>query len=103
MKVRSLFLGYFLQTKSYWQQIDQSKGGRLKGGVNIPILQNLDLPLPSMPEQREIGDILHACDAKIAALERERALLDELFRALLEALMTGRVSVAGVLEHEAAK
>jgi type I restriction enzyme, S subunit len=32
-----------------------------------------------------------ACDAKIAALERESALLDELFRALLEELMTGRV------------
>jgi hypothetical protein len=41
-----------------------------------------------------------ACDAKIAALERESALLDELFRALLEELMTGRVSVAGVEDDE---
>jgi len=38
-----------------------------------------------------------------AALERESALLDELFRALLEELMTGRVAVAGVLDHEVAK
>ena len=45
-------------------------------------------------------DILSACDAKIAALERESALLDELFRALLEELMTGRVSVAGVEEGD---
>ncbi|MCO6451869.1 MAG: hypothetical protein J5I90_13880 [Caldilineales bacterium] len=34
-----------------------------------------------------------ACDAKIAALDREIALLDELFQALLEELMTGRVRV----------
>jgi len=34
-----------------------------------------------------------ACDAKIAALERESALLDQLCRGLLEALMTGRVGV----------
>ena len=39
--------------------------------------------------------MLAACDAKIAALEREGVLLDELFRALLEELMTGRVAVAG--------
>ena len=49
-----------------------------------------------MDEQERIVEVLHACDAKIAALERESALLDELFRALLEELMTGRVAVAGV-------
>ena len=37
--------------------------------------------------------MLRACDAKIAALERESTLLDELFRVVLEELMTGRVAV----------
>jgi len=36
--------------------------------------------------------MLCACDAKIEALEREMDKLDELFRALLEELMTGRLS-----------
>ena len=44
--------------------------------------------------------MLRACDANIAALERESTLLDELFRALLEELMTGRVAVTGVGEHD---
>ena len=48
-------------------------------------------------------DILSACDAKIAPRERESTLLDELFHALLEELMTGRVAVTGGLDHEAAK
>ena len=38
-------------------------------------------------------------DAPPTALEREAALLDELFRALLEELMPGRVAVAGVGER----
>ncbi|MCO6451870.1 MAG: restriction endonuclease subunit S [Caldilineales bacterium] len=49
------------------------------------------LALPSTTEQKEISKVLGACDAKIAALDREIALLDELFQALLEELMTGRV------------
>jgi hypothetical protein len=36
----------------------------------------------------------------IAGLERETALLDELFRALLEALMTGRLSAVPLIEPE---
>jgi len=38
------FLGYFLQTSDYWQHINSRKGGRLKGGVNIPILESLESP-----------------------------------------------------------
>lgn len=49
--------------------------------------------LPPKNEQQEIAALLRACDTKIAALEREAALLDELFRAMLEELMSGRLSV----------
>ena len=58
-------------------------------------VKSFSTPLPTLDEQTEITGVLKACDAKIAALVRESALLDELFRALLEELMTGRVSVAG--------
>ena len=58
------------------------------------------MPARHWPNNKTIAEILRACDAKIAALERESALLDELFRALLEELMTGRVSVAGMADDE---
>ena len=81
----SVFITYF-RTHDYWRQIRQSKGGRLKG-VNIPILQNLKIPFPPLPEQRAIAHILQTIqEAKAArqrelALERERkaALMDHLF------------------------
>ena len=63
--------------------------------INSMQLGSILLLKPSLPELEAIAEVLTACDAKIAALGRESALLDELFRALLEELMTGRTSVAG--------
>ncbi len=56
------------------------------------------LQLPDTAEQRTIAAILRACDEKIAALEREAAAHDELFKALLEELMTGRRRVINLTE-----
>lgn len=76
----------------------------LAGRAAIPIVKKSSfasfmIPVPGIEqEQSTIGGALNACDAKIAALERESSLLDELFRALLEELMTGRLSVAEIEE-----
>jgi type I restriction enzyme S subunit len=96
------FLSFYFQTDSYWMQIDQSKGGRLKGGINIPVLESLIIPLPPLMEQTEISDILQACNAKISTLETEIKLLNELFAAMLEELMTGKLYVKPVEEVAAA-
>ena len=45
-------------------------------------------------EQREIGAILDAIDQKIDLHRRKRAVLDDLFKALLHKLMTGEIHVA---------
>ncbi|MDE0041757.1 MAG: restriction endonuclease subunit S [Candidatus Poribacteria bacterium] len=94
------FLAQYFRTNGYWKQINQSKGGRLKGGVNIPILSRLVLPLPRLSEQQEIAKIFQACDTKIAALEREIGRLDELFHAMLEELMTGQRSAVPLIDVE---
>jgi type I restriction enzyme S subunit len=82
------FLGFFCLTQAYWQQIDQNKGGRLKGGVNLPILQNLTLPLPPLPEQRAIARALRAVQQAKEARRREAALERERKAALMEHLFT---------------
>ena len=93
-----IFLAQYFRTNNYWRQIDQSKGGRLKGGVNIPILSHLVLPLPHFSEQQRIADILQACDTKIAALDKEVEHLDELFHAMLDELMTGQRSAVPLID-----
>ena len=94
------FLAQYLRTNHYWKQIEQSKGGRLKGGVNIPILSHLLLPLPNLDEQQQIANTLQAFDTKIAALEQEAQHLDELFHAMLDELMTGQRSAVSLIDTE---
>src|SRR5581483_10659973 len=63
-KIDPRFLKYFTETGMYWSQIDAAKGGKLKLGVNIPILQGLVLPAPAIEEQRRIAATLAVVDAK---------------------------------------
>ncbi len=49
---------------------------------------------PTLDEQREIVEILDAIDRKIGLHQRKRAVLDDLFKALLHKLMTGEIRVA---------
>ena len=50
--------------------------------------------IPTVGEQREIVTILDAIDRKIDLHQRKRAVLEELFRALLHKLMIGEIHVA---------
>ena len=84
----SPFLFTYFRTEDYWRQIRQSKGGRLKGGVNIPILQNLKIPLPPLPEQRAIAHILQTIQEAKAARQRELALERERKAALMDYLFS---------------
>jgi type I restriction enzyme, S subunit len=82
------FLYYFLHSDEYWSQIQRSKGGRLKGGVSIPVLEGLVLPLPPLLEQRAIARVLRAIQAARETRQREVALERERKAALMEHLFT---------------
>ena len=57
------------------------------------ILSQMHIGKPDPPEQREIVAILTAIDRKIDLHRRKRAVLDDLFKALLHKLMTGEIRV----------
>ena len=61
--------------------------------INASQLYELKLPLPCLDEQREIVAILDAIDRKIDLHRKKRAVLEELFKALLHKLMTGELRV----------
>ena len=61
--------------------------------INISRLCELKLPLPGLDEQREIVAILDAIDRKIELHRKKRAVLEELFKALLHKLMTGEIRI----------
>ena len=65
--------------------------GVSQSNISASKLRMFVVALPSLAEQIEIAKVLEACGTKIAALEKESALLNELFQALLEELMSGRL------------
>jgi len=64
-------------------------------------LKMLQIPIPNIEEQKEISAVLGVCDSKIIALEHEARLLEELFHAMLEELMSGRLPVGALVEEAA--
>lgn len=85
----------------YWLHLFDFK--KYSQGVSVPTLNRnlvhpVPFPLPTLPEQEEIASVMCACDRKITALEKEIVALDELFRAMLEELMTGRLSALPLVE-----
>lgn len=91
--LESNFLINFFYTDFYWKQINEQKGGRLKKGVNIPIINNLLIPLPSLHIQQRITDILSTVDERIESAENQKQSLDILFKTLLSRLMSGKIRV----------
>jgi hypothetical protein len=72
-----------------------------QSSINQGDVRSIPLPLPTPSEQEEIAAVLSACDQKIDALEKESSLLDELFKAMLEELMTGRLSALPLIKESA--
>ena len=91
----SSFVRGYLETQyDFFRQVGAS-GGSTKGALTCAFLRSFPIPLPSvLDEQREIVTILDAIDRKIDLHRRKRAVLDDLFKALLHKLMTGEVRVA---------
>jgi type I restriction enzyme S subunit len=62
--------------------------------INSTKLKAFPVLIPSVDEQFEIVVILDAIDRKIDLHTRKRALLEDLFKALLHKLMSGEIRVA---------
>ncbi len=89
----SFVRGYLETQYDYLRQIG-SGGGSTKGALTCAFLCGMPIPFPPLDEQREIVAILDAIDRKIDLHERKRAVLEDLFKALLHKLMTGEIRVA---------
>ncbi|MCY3710644.1 MAG: restriction endonuclease subunit S [Caldilineaceae bacterium] len=84
------FVGLFLE------HFDLNRFKRMAGQplVTQGMINEHRIPLPrTLDEQKEIVAILDAIERKIDLHRRKRAVLDELFKALLHKLMTGEISV----------
>lgn len=87
-KVHPPFIGYFTQTDRYFIQIMmRTKSAIGQATINQNDLERLIVPLPPLPEQRQIAAILSSIDDAIAAarasVEASKALKMRLINQLL--------------------
>ncbi|MBA8843468.1 type I restriction enzyme S subunit [Ochrobactrum sp. RH1CCR137] len=90
------FLNYFMNWPATQDEIKKLASRAVgQANINATKLRTVLFPLPpTLDEQREIVAILDAIDRKIDLHKKKRAVLDELFKALLHKLMTGEIQVS---------
>ena len=93
-KVADKFLYYVVQRDPFIQQLAAIESGASYPAVTDRIVKEQLVPVPHSDEQRAIVTILDAIDRKIDLHRRKRAVLGELFKALLHKLMTGETRVS---------
>jgi len=70
------FISHFFRTAEYWAQITKTARGLAQPGVNATSLGQLRVPVPPLPEQRRIADILDKADELRAKCRAALAQLD---------------------------
>lgn len=89
------YLYYYMQTDAYWAHIDKHKGDRLKGGVNIPVLESLPICVPPIEEQQRFVSLMDSLEEKVSLLRRTRGLVDDLSRSILRNIVNSDASSTG--------
>jgi type I restriction enzyme S subunit len=87
------FLAHLVHTRTFLEYAIATMTGVNHPRTSWKALQQLQVPVPPLPEQREIARILQAVDAKIVAEQARRAALEALFKTLLHLLMTAKLRV----------
>jgi type I restriction enzyme S subunit len=85
------FLYYYYQNLG--DKIIKYCGGTKQQNINIAILKSIKIPCPSKTEQKEIMNILQSIDVRVNILNEHQDRLQELFKSMLNVLMTGKVRV----------
>jgi type I restriction enzyme S subunit len=92
-KIISKFFLYCLACEKSQAQFYELKTGSTLQQLPVGRLLGLKVPLPPFDEQQKIAEILSAVDKKIEAEENKKKSLEDLFKTLLNNLMTGKIRV----------
>ena len=83
----------FLQSESAKLQLGLTSAGSSQSALNLSALRQMSLPLPSPDEAQEITKILSSVDERIKVTTSRLNQLNNVKRALMQDLLTGKVRV----------
>jgi len=87
------YCAYVLKSPFVFKQIMGSKRGTGLKRVILQDLKRIKIPLPPLPEQRRIAEILSAADRKLELERRRKEKLERVKKGLMNELLTGKKRV----------
>jgi type I restriction enzyme S subunit len=93
LKVNPFYLVYLLNSPVVRKQVDLLSPTSTRTEIHIGHIENLKLPLPPLPEQQEIAEILQTIDQKIEIEKKKKELYEELFKTMLNKIMSQEIDV----------
>jgi type I restriction enzyme S subunit len=97
--IGSDYLARFLNSPWGKGHVRSSKGGLAQQHFNVGAMKRMTVALPTLAEQRDVSVLGQKLDARVLIAERKRDLLTALFASASSAVLSGRLSVAPLLER----
>ena len=96
-QLESGFLYFIVQMNRFIEAAGISYGTHMPR-ADWSVMQNFEIRLPTITEQRTIAAILYDMDAEIAALERRRDKIRTLRQGMMQQLLTGKIRLIESIE-----
>ena len=89
-KLDPRFLKSYTETTMYWNWVNIMSMRSGQPGINGNEFSQLSIPLPPLPEQQAIAQILSNMDTEIKALEQKRNKYKAIKQGMMQELLTGK-------------
>ena len=89
-KINSKFLFYYLKHNIIRQKMKSFAQGTNVLHLNHDLAKLLKLPLPPLPEQQKIAEILSTVDKRLEFLKKKKEKLERIKKGLMNDLLTGK-------------
>jgi type I restriction enzyme S subunit len=86
-----MFMNYLLKTDFTRKEITSRSGGSTRYNIGQDVLSDVDVILPSLPEQQKIASFLSAVDKKIELLTRKKGLLQEYKKGVMQKIFSREI------------
>jgi len=96
--IEGLFLSRILAFPSINIHFQKQANGITRFGITKETIENAFIPLPPLPEQQRIAEILSQIDNTIEKEEAYKQKLERIKKGLMEDLLTGRVRVNKLID-----
>jgi Restriction endonuclease S subunits len=97
-KIDKHFLYYLIVSKE--QEIEKLGQTGTQGNLNSTIVSNFLIPLPPLPEQQRIAEMLSQIDQTIEKEQQYKEKLQRIKQGLMQNLLTGKVRVNHLVEEK---